>query len=307
VSTDGVLLVRSAGGAVVHGVNVRIASTTGDARMSTAGLPTIWELVAEGAATLPEPFSRAALINWVSARRPEVGVSSIAAHIQAATANAGHNQFAEREPLLHRVGRGQYVRYRPADVDVRQADVRTGRVVLIGSSGATGSEPGAVGRLFRSDGFARAREHAVHSRLPWFVLSAKHGLLDPDDVISPYEIQIDDQPAAYRSAWGEWVVAQLADRVQLDGVLVEVHGGVDFAQPLRHPLARRGATLEIPLPGTWRESRPDRPEDAHDGGATAEPVDAPVRVALDRLRSLVGRHRAHTTSDDADRGHASAS
>ena len=29
----------------------------------------------------PMPFSRAALINWVSARRPEVGVSSIAAHI----------------------------------------------------------------------------------------------------------------------------------------------------------------------------------------------------------------------------------
>ena len=77
--------------------------------MSTAGLPTIWELVAEGAASLPEPFSRAALINWVSARRPEVGVSSIAAHIQFATANAahtGHNPFADREPLLHRVGRG---------------------------------------------------------------------------------------------------------------------------------------------------------------------------------------------------------
>ena len=57
--------------------------------MSTAGLPTIWQLVAEGAATLPEPFSRAALINWVSARRPDVGVASIATHIQLATDNAG--------------------------------------------------------------------------------------------------------------------------------------------------------------------------------------------------------------------------
>ena len=83
--------------------------------MSTAGLPTIWELVADGAAALPEPFSRAALINWVSARRPEVGVASIAAHIQFATANAAHtgaNPFADREPLLRRVGRGQYERYR---------------------------------------------------------------------------------------------------------------------------------------------------------------------------------------------------
>jgi hypothetical protein len=268
--------------------------------MSTAGLPTIWELVAEGAATLPEPFSRAALINWVSARRPEVGVSSIAAHIQFATANAahaGHNPFAEREPLLHRVGRGQYLRYRAAVNDGAHSDsVPTGRVVLVGSSGAVADTPDAAGRLFLSDGFARAREHAVHSRLPWFVLSAKHGLLDPDEVISSFGIQIDDQPAAYRSAWGEWVVAQLADRVQLDGVVVEVHGGVDFAQPLRQPLARRGAALEIPLPGTWRE-----PQHVADPDTD---VEAPVRVALDRLRGLVGRRRS---SNEGNSGHASAS
>ena len=258
--------------------------------MSTAGLPTIWELVADGAASLPEPFSRAALINWVSARRPEVGISSIAAHIQFATANAthtGHNPFADRAPLLHRVGRGQYLRYREVDEDggtPHGALVRSGRVVLIGSSGATADGSDAAGRLFRSDGFARARDHAVHSRLPWFVLSAKHGLLDPDDVISPYEVQIDDQSAAYRTAWGEWVVAQLADRLQLDGVTVEVHGGVDFAQPLRQPLARRGAVLDIPLPGTWREFGPES------SGDDPGPDDAPVRAALGRLRHLVGRH-----------------
>lgn len=267
--------------------------------MST-GLPTIWELVAEGAATLPEPFSRAALINWVSARRPEVGVSSIAAHIQFATANAAHtgaNPFAEREPLLYRVERGQYLRYRAVDDSAQDVALRSGRVVLIGSSGAVGDAPDAVGRLFRSDGFAAARTHAVHSRLPWFVLSAKHGLLDPDDVVSPFAIQIDDQPAAYRTAWGEWVVAQLADRVQLDGVVVEVHGGVDFAQPLRQPLARRGAVLDIPLPGTWRDAGPD---------ARDEHEEPPVRVALDRLRGLVGRRRPHD-SHDAGGGHASAS
>jgi hypothetical protein len=253
--------------------------------MSTAGLPTIWELVAEGAATLPEPFSRAALINWVSARRPEVGVSSIAAHIQFATANAshtGHNPFADRPPLLTRVGRGQYLRYRPVDGEELPADVvRSDRVALIGSSGATADEPRAAGELFRSDGFARAREHARRSRLPWFVLSAKHGLLDPAEVISPHGVQIDDQPAAYRTAWGEWVAAQLADRLQLDGVVVEVYGGVDFAQPLRQPLARRGAVLEIPLPGTWREPAA-ADDDEHDGPS--------VRAAFQRLRGLVGRH-----------------
>src|SRR3954451_21967050 len=143
--------------------------------MSTAGLPTIWELVAEGAATLPEPFSRAALINWVSARRPEVGVSSIAAHIQFATANAthtGHNPFADRPPLLHRVGRGQYLRYRQVDGDpdgetLHGAVVRSGRGALVGSSGGTAG--GARGRrgVVRSEGFAYARKQAPHSPPPW--------------------------------------------------------------------------------------------------------------------------------------------
>ena len=98
----------------------------------------------------------------------------------------------------------------------------------------------------------------MRSGLPWFVLSAKHGLLDPADVVGPYDLQIGDRSARYRTAWGEWVVGQLAERVRLDGVTVEVHGGVDFAQPLRQPLAVRGAALELPLPGRGR-SRPPVP------------------------------------------------
>ncbi|CAA9250116.1 MAG: hypothetical protein AVDCRST_MAG52-2437 [uncultured Blastococcus sp.] len=245
--------------------------------MSTGRLPTIGELIADGAAMLPEPFSRAALLNWVSARRPDVGVSSIAAQIQLVTDNAGHPP-TDRPPLLHRVERGRYVRHRGAHAEETPAELGS-RLVLIGSSGATATEPAPAADLFLSPGFARARDAAVRARLPWFVLSTVHGLLDAGDVVSPVAAQIGDRSAGYRTAWGEWVVAQLAERVRLDGVTVEVHGGVDFAQPLRRPLARRGAALELPLPGAWEEPGPDAP-------------DAPVRGALGRLRDLVpGRPR----------------
>jgi hypothetical protein len=262
--------------------------------MSTAGLPTIWELVAEGAATLPEPFSRAALINWISARRPDVGVASISTHIQLATENAAHPDDSGRAPLLHRVGRGTYVRYREPSTHHHEVAVAD-RVVLIGSSGATVSGPVRVADLFRSDGFARAREHAVSSGMPWFVLSAKHGLLEPDDVVAPYVLELGDSSTVYRSAWGEWVAAQLGERVQLSGATVEVHGGVDFAQPLRQPLARRGAALELPLPGTWQEPGHGSSEHRHDE------TTAPAR-ALGRLRDLMARsrpdspHREHDAS-----------
>jgi hypothetical protein len=132
------------------------------------------------------------------------------------------------------------------------------------------------------------------------VLSAKHGLLDPDDVVGPFDVQIGDQASGYRATWGEWVVAQLASRVQLQDAVVEVHGGVDFAQPLRAPLARRGAVLDIPLPGTWREPEPGRPGPAHSDD------EAHARHPLGRLRDLVSE-RFRNISGDSTPPHASAS
>jgi hypothetical protein len=274
--------------------------------VSTGGLPTIWELVAEAAEKLPEPFSRAALINWISARRPDVGVASIATHIQFATVNsgsAGHNPFDARTPLLRRVDRGLYERYRGTEVEAPTVDAPA-RVVLVASSGGHGPAPVPVATLFRSPGFATARAHAEDSGFPWFVLSAKHGLLDPGDVVGPYDVQIDERSASYRAAWGEWVVAQLSERVPLVGVTVEVHGGVDFAQPLRSPLSRRGASLDLPLPGSWREMEPGAGPDAvqhHDDTGT------PVKAALHRLRTLVSGSRGSDGGSSSPPGHASAS
>ncbi len=250
----------------------------------SSDLPTIRQLLDEASRALPEPFSRAALITWVSARRPDVGVASIAKDIQAATANAG-SPPSGRTPLLHRVERGLYRRHRPGFEEAPPVD-ETGRVVLVGSSGGVAASPRPARDLFRSDGFARAREHAIGSGRPWFVLSAKHGLLDPDDVVGPFAVLIGDQPAGYRAAWAEWVVVQLADRVRLTGVTVEVHGGVDFAQALKGPLERRGARTEIPLPGAWAAGPTDHDEPEHD-----EPQHEPVvRAALGRLLSRVARH-----------------
>jgi hypothetical protein len=126
-------------------------------------------------------------------------------------------------------------------------------VLLLASAGALAEAPTAAAALFLSAGFARAKELAAASGVPWFVLSAKHGLLDPDDVVGPYDLQLGERSPAYRSVWGEWVVGQLAERVALEGAVVEVHGGVDFAQPLRHPLGRRGARLEMALPESWSD------------------------------------------------------
>ena len=81
------------------------------------------------------------------------------------------------------------------------------------------------------------------------MLSAKFGLLEPAEVVAPYDVYLREQPASYRTAWGAWVVAQLGTRHDLSGAAVEVHAGRAYCDPLRAPLAAAGATPVEPLAG----------------------------------------------------------
>ena len=77
---------------------------------------TAWELLAEAVAALPQPFGRQDVLRWFAANHPEVNPSTASAHLQFATSNApleSRGVFASRTPLVTRVGRGEYVAYRP--------------------------------------------------------------------------------------------------------------------------------------------------------------------------------------------------
>lgn len=84
--------------------------------------------------------------------------------------------------------------------------------------------------------------------MPWYILSAKFGLLAPDDVIGPYDVYLADQSPGYKKAWGEFVTAQLEQRERdLAGRAIEVHAGAAYADPLPAPFAARKAMLVTPL------------------------------------------------------------
>jgi hypothetical protein len=237
------------------------------------GRETIWELVRQAAETLPEPFSRHALVTWVSKRRPDVEISSINAHIHVATAqipNRERHTLGSRPPLLDRVDRGLYRRYRgdpgkaPAVVHVpagtsgaadRPVRAAATRIVLVGCSRTKASGPRPAAELFLGSGFSKARDYARAAGGPWYVLSAKYGLLHPDDVVAPYDVYLGDRPEGYRSAWGEWVVAQLADRHDLRSAVVEVHAGRAYVDPLGVRLTGLEATLTEPLAGLRQGER----------------------------------------------------
>jgi hypothetical protein len=77
-------------------------------------------MLAECVGQLDEPFRRSEVVGWFRRHYPEVKESTLAAHIQAATANAGnrarnHPHLAGRAPLLRRIDYGLYVRARSTD------------------------------------------------------------------------------------------------------------------------------------------------------------------------------------------------
>jgi hypothetical protein len=72
-------------------------------------------------------------------------------------------------------------------------------------------QPAAAADLYQSDWFFKARAYAEAHASPWFILSAKHGLLAPNQVTAPYDDTLNGKPLHQRLAWGEMVAGQIND------------------------------------------------------------------------------------------------
>ncbi len=95
------------------------------------------------------------------------------------------------------------------------------------------------------------------SRLPWFVLSALHGLVGPDDPLATYDLALKDVPAARRRDWARRVVIELERRFgSLESVVVEMHAGSIYRNVLTPLLVNCGALVESPtaaIPGVGNQ------------------------------------------------------
>ena len=101
------------------------------------------------------------------------------------------------------------------------------------------------------------RSYAEVSGLPWLILSAKYGLVDPESMIRPYDLALGDLRANQQRAWGERVVGSLQGRFgSLEGETFEVHAGAPYRDAIRAPLTQRGADITEPLAGVSQGRQP---------------------------------------------------
>jgi hypothetical protein len=82
--------------------------------------------------------------------------------------------------------------------------------------------------LYDSIGFQKSWAAASVVGDP-YVISAKHGLLNVDERIDPYDITLRDFTTAEKDAWAESVMRDLSDKYDE----VAVFGGRDYVDPIK--------------------------------------------------------------------------
>jgi hypothetical protein len=107
--------------------------------------------------------------------------------------------------------------------------------------------PAAARDLYASTLFRGRLAYVEATCDRWFVLSAKHGLVTPDEVFEPYEETLNHKSVEAKRDWAARVVVQLIESVDIPGTVFEVHAGAAYRNfGLVAGLRGRGATVEIP-------------------------------------------------------------
>jgi hypothetical protein len=101
----------------------------------------------------------------------------------------------------------------PVDVEERPT------LYLVSCVSVKLAHPAPAEELYASSWFKKARAYVAASCGAWRILSAKHGILKPTDVIGPYDLTLNSIDVAARRAWAKVVLESLdlghGDRVEL--------------------------------------------------------------------------------------------
>lgn len=125
----------------------------------------------------------------------------------------------------------------------------------------------------------------------WFVLSAKHHLVHPDEWLAPYNQTLDCAPVYEKRAWSIQVLSELESVLgDVGSCSFEIHAGRNYwAFGLRESLEERGASVSVPAEGlnmferaAFYSRQPGAPRtpgsDPITGGGSYEPLRAHLAV-----------------------------
>jgi hypothetical protein len=102
--------------------------------------------------------------------------------------------------------------------------------------------------LYQSQWFRFARQYVELNGDEWNILSAEHGLLDPEAIVEPYDVSLNSQGRAERKKWSERVAQQIETTYDAPTRFVFL-AGRKYREDLIPVLHQRGHVCEVPMRG----------------------------------------------------------
>ncbi len=121
------------------------------------------------------------------------------------------------------------------------------RIFLVSCVSKKSQTAAAARELYVSPWFRAARRYVEASGDPWFILSAKHGLVRPAQAITSYNETLNKMTIGERRVWAARVMAQMDEFLPASRAVV-VFGGVRYREFLMEYLEGR-ASVEVPMKG----------------------------------------------------------
>ena len=120
-------------------------------------------------------------------------------------------------------------------------------VYLVSCVGMKRAEPAPARELYISPWFKGVRELVERSGLPWFILSAEHGLVSPNEILAPYERTLNTMGKEERRAWARRVQAQMEQRLPGSGFSSALAPNASFeATRLNRRIGWKGGIPDLP-------------------------------------------------------------
>lgn len=120
---------------------------------------------------------------------------------------------------------------------------------LVSCVGQKNPGPAPAKDLYTGTWFSYARCYVEKLGHPWLLLSAKHGVVDPDEMREVYDFSFksgEGATVAYRRAWAARVFSQLEPHLtEVDSVTFLA--GRHYYEGLVEPLRQRGKRISIPM------------------------------------------------------------
>jgi cytoplasmic iron level regulating protein YaaA (DUF328/UPF0246 family) len=102
--------------------------------------------------------------------------------------------------------------------------------------------------LYQSEWFKKARKFVERSGAPWYILSAKYGLLHPDELVAPYEQTLNKMPINERKLWATGVLDKLLPMLTTQQSVI-VLAGVRYREFLMPDLTQVAGEVRVPMEG----------------------------------------------------------